>query len=314
MFDSPPRVTAEIAFRLPAHLSQAGEPAPWLRLHRHGAPLGSFLEGPSFDADGNLFVVDIPFGRVFRITPAGHFDTVAAYDGQPNGLKFGPDGAAWITDFLRGLMRLDLRTGRVETVLDAREHRFNGLNDLFFHGDDCWFTDQGMSGLQAPFGRVMRWRIGQPAPQVFLDGIPSPNGIVVDQAGRNLLVAVTRGNAVWRAPILLDGGTAKVGIFIQMSGGSGPDGLALDQAGNLAVAHPGLGAAWLFSDRGEPLLRIDSPVTSVITNCAFGGPDGRDLYLTEADSGVVLKARLPHPGLPLPAAAGDRALAQPLAP
>jgi gluconolactonase len=127
-------------------------------------------------------------------------------------------------------------------------------------------------------------------------------------------VAVTRGNAVWRAPILLDGGTAKVGIFIQMSGGSGPDGLALDQAGNLAVAHPGLGAAWLFSDRGEPLLRIDSPVTSVITNCAFGGPDGRDLYLTEADSGVVLKARLPHPGLPLPAAAGDRALAQPLAP
>jgi gluconolactonase len=57
----------------------------------------------------------------------------------------------------------------------------------------------------------------------------------------------------------------------------------------------------LFSDRGEPLLRIDSPLTSVITNCAFGGPDRRDLYLTEADSGVVLRARLPHPGLALPA-------------
>jgi gluconolactonase len=139
------------------------------------------------------------------------------------------------------------------------------------------------------------------APEMFLGGIPSPNGIVVDAAGRNVLIAVTRANAIWRAPILLDGGTNKVGTFIQMSGGSGPDGLALDIHGNLAVAHPGLGAAWLFSDRGEPLLRIDSPVSAVITNCAYGGPDGRDLYLTEAESGVVLRARLPHAGLKLPA-------------
>ncbi len=310
MFNPPPRITAEVAFRLPASLSRAGEPAPWLRLHRHGAPLGSFLEGPSFDPDGNLFVVDIPFGRVFRIAPDGHFEVVIQYDGQPNGLKFGPDGAAWISDFARGLLRLDPASGRLETVLDAREHGFHGLNDLYFHGNDCWFTDQGMSGLQAPFGRVMRWRMGSVRPDVFLDGIPSPNGLVIDQAGRHLLLAVTRANAVWRAPILLDGGTAKVGTFIQMSGGSGPDGMALDEAGYLAVAHPGLGAAWLFSDRGEPVLRIDSPVTSVITNCAFGGTDRRDLYLTEADSGVVLRARLPHPGLALPAATAGRSSGQ----
>lgn len=303
MFDAPPRITAEIAFRLPASPSRAGDTAPWLRLHRNGAPLGSFLEGPSFDQDGHLYVVDIPFGRVFRIAPDGHFDVVIQYDGQPNGLKFGPDGAAWISDFARGLLRLEPSSGRIETVLDAREHGFHGLNDLYFHGDECWFTDQGMSGLQAPFGRVMRWRIGGRAPEVFLDGIPSPNGIVVDQAGRHVLIAVTRANAIWGAPILLDGGTAKVGLFIQMSGCSGPDGMALDVLGNLAVAHPGLGAAWLFSDRGEPMLRIDSPLTSVITNCAFGGPDRRDLYLTEADSGVVLRARLPHPGLILPAPA-----------
>jgi gluconolactonase len=299
VFEAPPRITADIAYRLPAELSLAGQAAPWLRLHRHGAPLGSFLEGPSFDADGNLLVVDIPFGRVFRIARDGDFEVLAQYGGQPNGLKFGPDGAAWITDFERGLLRLDLRSGAVQTVLDAREHAFNGLNDLYFHGEECWFTDQGMSGLHAPFGRVFRWRVGMDAPEIFLAGIPSPNGIVVDAAGRNVLIAVTRANAIWRAPILLDGGTNKVGTFIQMSGGSGPDGLALDTHGNLAVAHPGLGAAWLFSDRGEPLLRIDSPVSAVITNCAYGGPDGRDLYLTEAESGVVLRARLPHPGLKL---------------
>jgi len=36
--------------------------------------LESFLEGPSFDRAGNLYVTDIPFGRVFRISPAGRVD------------------------------------------------------------------------------------------------------------------------------------------------------------------------------------------------------------------------------------------------
>ena len=56
-------------------------------------------------------------------------------------------------------------------------------------------------------------------------------------------IAVTRHNAVWRVPLMRDGTVAKVGIFIQMSGGTGRDGLAVDEEGNLAVAHVGLGAS-----------------------------------------------------------------------
>ena len=41
---------------------------------RHDAPTDCFLEGPSFDRDGNLFVVDIPFGRILKITPDRKFD------------------------------------------------------------------------------------------------------------------------------------------------------------------------------------------------------------------------------------------------
>jgi gluconolactonase len=44
-----------------------------------------------------------------------------------------------------------------------------------------------------------------------------------------------------------------------MSGGSGPDGLAIDENDNLAVCHVGFGAVWLFSALGEPMLRINSP-------------------------------------------------------
>jgi gluconolactonase len=306
LFAAPPSVRAEVVFRLPDHLSRAGKPSAWLQQQRRGAPMGSFLEGPSFDAEGNLYVVDIPFGRIFRIRPDGRFEVIAEYAGQPNGLKIGPDGALWITDYQRGLLRMNPDGSGLQTVLDSREHRFAGLNDLHFHGEDCWFTDQGMSGLQDPCGRVMRWRQGMDAPQTVLAGIPSPNGIVVDPGGTTVLVAVTRANAVWRLPLMLDGSTQKVGVFVQLSGGFGPDGMALDTQGNLAVVHAGLGAVWLFSPRGEPLLRIDSPVTPVVTNCAYGGPDHRFLYITEADSGVILRAPMPAAGLVLPVA-GTRA-------
>lgn len=76
----------------------------------------------------------------------------------------------------------------------------------------------------------------------LLDNVPSPNGIALDPAETTLYVAVTRANAVWRVPLMADGTVAKVGNFIQLSGGGGPDGLAVDSEGNLAVAHIVLGA------------------------------------------------------------------------
>ena len=64
----------------------------WSDSNRQGATVDSFLEGPSFDRKGNLYCVDIPFGRVFRIDPRGDWDLVVQYDGWPNGMKFHQDG------------------------------------------------------------------------------------------------------------------------------------------------------------------------------------------------------------------------------
>jgi gluconolactonase len=72
-----------------------------------------------------------------------------------------------------------------------------------------------------------------------------------------------------------------------------PDGLAIDEEGNLVVAHVGLGAVWLFSNRGEPMLRINSPLGHLTTNIAFGGPQREVLYITESESGSILTAPMP---------------------
>ena len=97
-------------------------------MHSFDIELDSFLEGPSFDLEGNLYVVDIPFGRVFRISPDGNWTLVVEYDGEPNGLKFDREGRMFIADHKHGIMEIDPITGAIKVALDRPSWlRFNAL-------------------------------------------------------------------------------------------------------------------------------------------------------------------------------------------
>jgi gluconolactonase len=297
MFAPPPPIETTVFARVPEALSRAGRKSHWVDIQQGGAPTPSFLEGPSFDREGNLWVTDIPWGRLFKITPDGTLSLALDYDGEPNGLKFHRDGRAFITDHKHGIMVFDPRTGRIEPYLDRGiVERFKGVNDLIFAANgDLYFTDQGMTGLQDPSGRLYRLR-GNGQLDCLLDRVPSPNGLALNKAETILFLCVTRANAIWRVPLLANGGTAKVGTFIQLSGGTGPDGMAMDEDDNLAVCHVGFGTVWLFSRLGEPLYRIRSCAGLATTNCAYGGPERRSLFITESATGSVLRAELPVAG------------------
>ena len=289
-------VDAEVFAELPAGLRRPGVPSYWAEKNRGGQAVDSFLEGPSFDRAGNLWFVDIPFGRVFRADPSGAVAQVAEYDGQPNGLKIHRDGGIHIADYRRGILRLDAATGAVEEALaDADTEGFKGCNDLHFGRDGAlYFTDQGQTGLQDPTGRVWRWRPDTGALSCLIDRVPSPNGLVLDLEERGLLLAVTRANAVWRLPLTPGGRVTKAGLVLQFSGGrAGPDGLALTSAGGVVVCQTGMGLVWVHDALGRPIAVVRSPRGLGTTNCAFGGADRRTLYITESDSGTILKADFP---------------------
>lgn len=298
MFAAPPEIETRVFAKLPDSLRLKNEKSGWsFGKDHHG--LHSFLEGPSFDRQGNLYLVDIPYGRILRVAPDGTFSEVVRYDGWPNGLKIHKDGRIFIADHLKGILVLDPATKKIEPVLGrVRREGLKGVNDLVFASNgDLYFTDQGQTGLQDPTGRVYRLD-AKGEVHCLVDTIPSPNGIVLSPDEKFLYVAVTRGNQVWRMPIHVDGTTSKVAAFLNLSGGlAGPDGLAMDARGNLAVAHCGLGCAWLFSRLGEPLFRMRSSVGLATTNLAYGGPDNRHLYMVESDSGTILVAEMPTPGL-----------------
>lgn len=299
-FVLPENIETTVHGRLPDELRIRGHVTPW-GFGRDHAHLYSFLEGPSFDRKGNLYLVDIPYGRILRISPEGGWTVVAEYDGWPNGLAIHKDGRIFIADRRRGLMQLDPSTGEMTVIIDQiRREGLKGLNDLTFASNgDLYFTDQGQTGLQDASGRVYRLRVNGQI-DCLLNNVPSPNGLVLTPDEKHLLVAVTRANQIWRLPLHPDGTTSRVAAFITLSGGlAGPDGLAMNMAGGVTVAHCGLGTVWVFDRLGEPIYRIRSCEGLSTTNIAYGGADGRLLFITESDSGCILRAELPEPGVSL---------------
>ena len=297
----PPQVRdTEVFTRLPDRFRRAGERSSWADANRGGQPTDSFLEGPVFDGAGNLYVTDIPFGRIFRVDPKGEWEQIAQWDGEPNGLKFLNDRELLIADYRNGLMACDVTTGVVRPFLERRNsERFKGVNDLVFdRSGNLYFTDQGQSGLHDPRGRLYRLR---PSGQLdlLLANVPSPNGVALSPDERVLYLAVTRGNQVWRVPLLDDGSVSKVSAFFTSYGPSGPDGLAVDEGGRVIVANPGLGYAWVLNHRAEPEQVLRSCVGASLTNVAFGGPERTTLYCTESVTGTLLRTTLEQPGLPI---------------
>ncbi|NDD24537.1 MAG: SMP-30/gluconolactonase/LRE family protein [Betaproteobacteria bacterium] len=281
----------EIFSAMPEKFRQTGVRSEWADVNQGGRLADSFLEGPVFDTHGNLYVTDIPFGRVFRIDPKGEWDLVAQWDGEPNGMKFLNDTELLVTDYKNGLMRLNIQTGQVKAFLERRNSEsFKGVNDLVLDArGNVYFTDQGQTGMHDPSGRVYRLSPDGKL-DLLLNNVPSPNGIVLSPDERFLFVAATRGNSVWRMPLLSDGSVSKVGQFFTSYGPSGPDGLAMDETGRLLVANPGLAYVWVLSHWAEPEEILTGPKGASLTNMAFGGKDRKTLYCTDSSNGNILMA------------------------
>jgi gluconolactonase len=290
--DRPPLlIETQVFSAMPDAFRRKGVRSVWADANRPGVATDCFIEGPSFDADGNLYIVDIPFGRIFRIAPDGAWSLVVEYDGWPNGLKIGADGRILVADYRHGIMQLNPAAGKMQPVLTARNSEsFKGCNDLHIASNgDIYFTDQGQTGLHDPTGRVYRLTADGKLDCLIGTGV-SPNGLVLDPTETVLFVAMTRDNAVWRLPLMKDGNVTKVGRFCALFGTSGPDGLAMDAKGRLFVAHASLGHVFVFAPNGELLARIKSCAGSSCTNVAIGGAGRNRLYITESASGAVLVA------------------------
>jgi gluconolactonase len=292
----PPVIQCEVFASLPQKYRNPGKRKPG-SAPRFGA-VDSFLEGPSFDRAGNLYVVDIPFGRIFRVTPKGEFDLVVQYDGEPNGLKLHKDGRIFVADFKNGVMVLDPGTGKISPLLDRKQSAsLRGVNDLVFDNrGNLYFTDQGRTSLQDPTGRVYRYST-EGALECVISNAPSPNGVALSPSEDILYVAMACAASVWRMAPRVDGNT-RARILTQMTCG-GADGLAVDVDGNVAIVNAQMGVIWLVNSKGKPAYAVESCGSDNITNIAYGGREGKTLFVTDSGKGDILMAGMPASGKPM---------------
>ena len=266
---------------------------------RQPGNIDCYLEGPSFDRDGNLYFTDVPYGRIFRMEPDGTIDLAAEYDGEPNGLKIHKDGRIFIADFRNGIMVMDPKSGRVELFDDIKPaENFKGPNDLVFAANgDLYFTDQGKTGLQDPTGNVYRYSERRGL-ESLLSTLPGPNGITLDIEEKVLLVG-NRSNTVCWMPLNEMKPPSRAAVYCFLPGRGTPDGQAMDEAGNLAVAQWGMGLVRVFDNKGLPIYDIHSCTGPKLNNLAYGVTgDRKQLYIIDGNGAVVV-AEMPVAGQPM---------------
>lgn len=293
MMRGAPLIEAQPFARLPETLYHRGPPSAWTRMTRPGQNLHSFLEGAFFDEAGALWLCDVANGRVLRISD-GVWETVHHYDGEPHSMRIAADGRHLTVDYSKGILALS-PDGPQTIIAAPADGAFLGLSDMTYGPDGTlWFTDSGRSSLSDPVGGVYALA-PDGALRKVLAGIAYPNGIAISPDGAFVYVAATRSNAILRfAANLPAEGPPMLGTFVQLSGGLGPDGLATNPLGWLAIAQAQAGRAYVVDALGDGLAEIRLPEGLWTTSLAFDPDDPKRLFIVEAQHGAVFVAHIPE--------------------
>ena len=288
-------LTAVPVFRLPEEYRHMGEPSAWAKMTRPGQSMHSFLEAAFFDADGNLWLSDVPYGRIFKVSPEGHWSLAHQIDGEPHAMRITPDGRHIAVDYRHGLIELTGQSDFKVLSTGLESQPFLGLSDMAYAPDGAlWFTDSGRTSLSDPKGRVYCLSPGGVL-RLVLDCLPYPNGICFSPDGAWVYVAATRANQVWRlSSNLPTTGQPMVGVFLQLSGGLGPDGLATNKQGWLTVAQAQAGRAYVFDALGDPIAEVRLPDGLWTTSVTFHPDDQSKLYIVDAQTGTIFVANIPQ--------------------
>lgn len=257
------------------------------------------LDGAAFDRSGNLYLSDTPSGRVLRMTRAGQWQEVVSTAGAPRGIAVHRDGSLWVADAARGLLRLAPGADRVEVLLEqGQAGRFKGLKDLTFDASgNCYFTDQGQTGIHDPTGRVYRLGVDGRL-EALLSNLPGPSGIALDTEGKQLFVSAARGNGLWQGDLGLEGEISNVSVLRGFFGASGPSGLAMDATRHLIVAHASLRCAFIVNMLGEVTHAVQARHMRSVNSVVFR-PGTEELILVDGEQGALWAASMPDLALGL---------------
>ncbi len=264
-----------------------------------------WTEGPVWvKSEGHLLFSDIPRNTIHKWSEAGGLEVFlrpAGYNkDDPAGMELGTNGLlidsegrlVMCNHGLRAITRLNPFNHTHTILADHYDgKRLNSPNDAVYKSSgDLYFTDPsyGLEGIndsphkEIPFNGVYRLNTAGEV-DLLTTEMTNPNGIGFSPDESVLYVAQSDPEApIWRAfEVQEDGSLSEGRLFFdateqQQAGGKGlPDGLAVDQQGNIFATGPG--GVIVLSPEGAHLGTIKTGEATA--NCAFGD-DGSTLYIT----------------------------------
>jgi gluconolactonase len=293
-----------------------------LDLLHAGAAREIFAEGPAVDERGAVFFTDeshLPESRILRYDPAAKALTVhRERAGRANGMTFDRRGRLIACEGSRapGGNRRVARyepDGSVTTLADRYNgRRLNSPNDVTVDQlNRVWFTDPRYIGPREDIEQDCEavYRIDHPGTGrarvvrvLGRDWVARPNGIAVAANGATLYVADTplspgTRNRLLAFSIRADGSLTGGRIVVELGEGRGIDGFRLNRRGIIYAAvidrrDGGRSGIAEIDPNGAGWVRL-IPTPEVPGNCAWGGPDGRTLYVTASRSLYSLECETP---------------------
>ncbi|MBT5705375.1 MAG: SMP-30/gluconolactonase/LRE family protein [Verrucomicrobia bacterium] len=276
-------------------------------------------EGPAWHPDwGLLFSGE---GDITRFTSSGDSEVFRPNAGS-NGLLFDKNERLLICENIqRRITRLEA-DGTLTVLTDHYQGKqYNQPNDITVDSRGrIYFTDPRYGSredmqIKGADGKavegVYRIDLDGSVPRVITHEVDRPNGILVTPDDRFVYIADNNNNEIggerklWRFELAADGSirTSTQELIYDWKTGRGPDGMAIDRDGRLYVAGgrtapklpaetaaPFLGGIYVFSPMGQLIEFLPIPHDEV-TNCSFGGPDFKDLFVTAGGTLWTVRTR-----------------------
>lgn len=278
----------------------ANAPAFWQLFDRNAklttvATGFGFTEGPVWDPAGFLYVSDEEQNKIYRVYLDGHKETLLSL-GDPDGNTF--DRQQRLIDtasVLRAIIRV-AADGHYTVLADRYQgQRFNSPNDVVTGPDGAlYFTDPTLDlpkgdKQETPFEGV--YRLGDDGSvRLLIKDIAQPNGLAFSPDGKHLYVDDDDRKDIRVFDVSADGTVTNERVFgSEDEPGGVPDGMRVDQAGNLYVTGPK--GIWVWDPEGHHLGTLVMPEQPA--NLAWGGKDYSTLYITATHSvySIPTKAR-----------------------
>ena len=268
--------------------------------------------------DGRLWYSDFFDHAVCSVSPEGERRVEVDFDGEPAGLGWLPDGRLLINSRLdRAVMRRE-PDGTVVRHGDLTPWAKGNANDMVVSSDGQAYAGNFGFDLDGLFDGTLEPSAIAPASLVRVDpdgvsaeaaaDIQFPNGTVITEDGRTLIVAETFGGCLTAFDREADGTLTNRRRWAALTGVA-PDGICLCADGSVWVSNAQAAECLRVDEGGEVLERVATALNCFA--CMLGDDDRRTLYLiTAPDShapraraarnGVIEKVRTTVPGAGLP--------------